>query len=341
MAKPAAPTYFQYLDGFRGIAALWVMIGHILIVYRIPIKIIGWPALAVDLFILISGFLMVRQAIARKQVEPLSSPTTWTAFWLRRFFRIAPLYFSILFIAILIAQSERGFDGSFRYLLSDGDHIANGAFMANLVSHVTFLFGLSPNFASAIANVPDWSISLEMQFYALFPFLMLLGERIGWMLLTAVIAATCVAAGAIFATFLQEFFQPSIIVLKINVFMGGMLIALALEDRKRSIVYVMVAAALMLLPLWGSFNFRFGVLRALICAGFGAVALCDGGKGKSAFSSVFSYIARTLGTKPFAVMAELSYGLYLVHFFVINTWSRLTAPDAILAHMGGQLTRSL
>src|ERR1019366_4714215 len=59
------------------------------------------------------------------------------------------------------------------------------------------------------------------------------------------------------------------------------------------------------------------------------------GKGKSAFSSVFSYIARTLGTKPFAVMAELSYGLYLVHFFVINTWSRLTAPDAILAHMGG------
>ena len=48
MAK-SAPAHFPYLDGLRGTAALWVMIGHILIIYEILIRISpGWLRIRVN-----------------------------------------------------------------------------------------------------------------------------------------------------------------------------------------------------------------------------------------------------------------------------------------------------
>jgi peptidoglycan/LPS O-acetylase OafA/YrhL len=42
---------------------------------------------------------------------------------------------------------------------------------ANILTHITFLFGLFPQYASNDV-LPDWSLSLEMQFYVAIPLIL-------------------------------------------------------------------------------------------------------------------------------------------------------------------------
>jgi peptidoglycan/LPS O-acetylase OafA/YrhL len=338
MAKTADSTHIGYLDGLRGIAALWVMLGHVLAIYGKFPPILSWTSLAVDIFILLSGFLMVHQATAREIHEPLYLPQTWLKFWLRRFFRLAPLYYTMLMIVVFYAQYQNGFDGSFQYQAWDSDSVrtAHRQFTPYVVSHISFLFGLSPEFHRS-TSMPDWSVSLEMQFYAFFPFLMLVGKRFGWLTLTAVVAAICIMGDVMFASFLHQFSLPSILLLKINVFMGGMLIAIASQKRNHQFAYLIVAAALMLLPIWGSAGFKLSLDRALICLGFGILAFGDSIKPPQMISWGISQVSLTLSSRPFVVLADLSYGVYLIHFTVILIWSRLTAPGARLSSLDNSL----
>ena len=50
-----AKKWSQELEGLRGLASLWVVLGHICILTRFQIPILSDPAIGVDLFILLSG----------------------------------------------------------------------------------------------------------------------------------------------------------------------------------------------------------------------------------------------------------------------------------------------
>ena len=89
------------LDGLRGFASLWVLLGHICILTQCNIPILSNPGLGVDLFILLSGYLMNKNYIERQHKEPWTSSRTIFSFWARRFFRIAPLYYILLIVAFL------------------------------------------------------------------------------------------------------------------------------------------------------------------------------------------------------------------------------------------------
>lgn len=49
---------------------------------------------------MISGFLMAHNYLARRETEPWQAWPTWRAFWVRRFFRIAPAYYLLLAVAL-------------------------------------------------------------------------------------------------------------------------------------------------------------------------------------------------------------------------------------------------
>ena len=85
-----------FLDGLRGFASLWVLVGHAMFLTGYKVMILAEPDLAVELFIIISGFLMTFHYQARQAREPWTAPDTWRIFWVRRFFRIAPLYYVCL-----------------------------------------------------------------------------------------------------------------------------------------------------------------------------------------------------------------------------------------------------
>jgi peptidoglycan/LPS O-acetylase OafA/YrhL len=95
----------ECLDGLRGLAAFWVLVGHCLILTGFSLPIIGKPDLGVDLFIFLSGFLMLFQYNLRKEKEDWSDTTTWIAFWVRRFFRLSPLYLVLLIVALAAGKA--------------------------------------------------------------------------------------------------------------------------------------------------------------------------------------------------------------------------------------------
>lgn len=72
----------SFLNAFRGAAALWVVVAHCMIWGGVPFNPIPDPKLAVDLFMLLSGFLML-YTVDRSRKD-------WGRFGLRRFFRLAP-----------------------------------------------------------------------------------------------------------------------------------------------------------------------------------------------------------------------------------------------------------
>jgi len=81
-------------------------------------------------------------------------------FFLRRFFRIAPMYY--LGIIYYIFQDGLGE----RYWLGDQHTIT----VSNIISNITFLNGINPYWITSL--VPGgWSITVEMMFYFFIPFL--------------------------------------------------------------------------------------------------------------------------------------------------------------------------
>jgi peptidoglycan/LPS O-acetylase OafA/YrhL len=189
----------NYLDGLRGFAACWVMIGHSLMATKSDLFLLSQPHYAVDLFMLISGFLMYYHAINRADREPLNDPRSWVIFWTRRLFRIAPVYYVMLAIAF-VAEPHLAI------WMQDYQH-KNEFFdrsWQNILAHYTFVFGVIPRFHHETA-LPDWSIWLEMQFYAVFPFIWILLSRIGPIKGSAILTACCCLFWAAFPSFMGSF----------------------------------------------------------------------------------------------------------------------------------------
>ena len=115
---------------------------------------------------MISGFLMAHNCLARSEREPWEAWSTWRTFWVRRYFRIAPAYYLLLLIALAIGPmlgSYRAAIGEpFPQTLTPAARYLDAS-LSNVWYHVTFLFGTLPDHAFR-TPLPDWSIGLEMQF---------------------------------------------------------------------------------------------------------------------------------------------------------------------------------
>ena len=304
----------ECLDGLRGIAALWVLVGHCMILTGFAFPIVDRPDLGVDLFILLSGFLMVFQYQLRSSVEDWAAPPTWIAFWIRRFFRIAPLFYLMLAAALLLGpmlyESRLAIDAfvgrspqqPWRYL---------DAGIRNIVLHVSFAFGLFPNYAYR-TPLPDWSLGLEMQFYAVFPFLVLLARKAGW-LWTAVLGS---AVGIIIALAFERaglhFPMPAFLPLKIQIFLCGMLIAAdSRGSRARLAAQFCLAVLLAAIPIGGDQDIIHFAARELLVVLF--FLLVHGRR-----IAAIGIASSVLGNKFFHWLGELSYGVYLVHLLILQ-----------------------
>jgi peptidoglycan/LPS O-acetylase OafA/YrhL len=311
-----------FLDGIRGLMAIWVFIYHAQFLTGAPIHIPA-GAIAVDVFMFISGLLMAFHYRNRQAAEPWESPTTWGQFYIRRIFRIAPLYYIFLCLTFMSLPSfiswERDIYAVFPLPWEDAlarDPSAYGLTLSNVFLHLSFLFGMFPTYASN-NTLPDWSLSLEMQFYCLFPFMMLFSRRFGFGAL--VIICTVIFAGSwkLFGVYITSepkvfgvFPQPSLLALKINCFLIGILVSEHFHQRRKDhpSLILMVAVALCLYHQALSFAAVVVVTAALL---FGTESWRDFGliDGVNLVRGAFSSrLARHFG--------DISYGIYLSHMLV-------------------------
>jgi len=119
-------------------------------------KIIAEGARGVQLFYIASAFTLFLSFKNRKtkEISPVKN------FFIRRFFRIAPIYYIGIFYYLL----QDGFGP--RYWLGDVTHVST----SNIIANATFIHGFNPYWIESI--VPGgWSIGVEMTFYVILPFL--------------------------------------------------------------------------------------------------------------------------------------------------------------------------
>ncbi|MDX8434826.1 acyltransferase [Mesorhizobium abyssinicae] len=309
----------ECLDGLRALAAMWVLVGHCLLLTGWRVPILGEPDLGVDLFIMLSGFLMVFHYQLRQDKEPWQRPETWLKFWTRRCFRIAPLFYVMLFLALALGpylyESRTVIDD---FLLRSHQaperYLDSG--LKNIVAHLLFLFGLLPNFAYR-TPLPDWSLGLEMQFYAVFPAVMLLVRRLGWIRSAVLIAALGGLVVFAMGQMSMHFPMPSFLALKMQVFLCGMLLAgVPHASRPRPILYLALAMLLAALPYGGEYGLGKLLIREVLVMGFFALVLYRMLPGMAGV--VAARIATTLGNRFFHLMGELSFSIYLIHLLVLQ-----------------------
>ncbi|HUD49991.1 acyltransferase [Parvibaculum sp.] len=310
-----AGTHINCLDGLRGIAALWVLVGHAMLLSGWFFPLVSRPGLAVDLFILLSGFLMLFHYELREKAEPWDKSSTWAIFWTRRFFRIAPLYYPLLALALIagpwIGDARADIAAIMQGTATPPARYADRG-LDNIVAHLTFVFGQMPHYAFRTA-LPDWSIGLEMSFYAAFPFIMLLVKRFTLPLTALALAALSIAILKLLPEYVAAFEQPAFLPMKLNVFLAGMLIAGA-RTRPDRLCLFMVALAILL--SMGPIRTEpvEHITRAAMAAGF---AFLVHGPRFLGVSGAAKWTDDFLGRAVFRRLGDLSYGVYLIHLLVL------------------------
>jgi len=304
----------ECLDGLRGVAALWVLLGHMMILTGFRLPLMSKPDLGVDLFILLSGFLMMFQYRLRAGREDWNAPGTWTAFWTRRFFRLAPLFYVTLAAALIAGPSIYAdrvvIDSFLGQSLQPPERYLDGS-LTNIALHLSFLFGLLPDYAFR-TPLPDWSLGLEMQFYLLFPFLILLGRRFGWITSALIAAGGGVAVALLAGAAGLDYPMPSFLPLKLQLFLAGMLLATG-ADESRARLWLRLGAAMLLaaIPIGGDQDLLHFAVRELLVFGFFALVYLRS-------LGVIDWISRLFGSRPFYWLGELSYGTYLIHLLILQ-----------------------
>ncbi|MDO8459330.1 MAG: acyltransferase [Burkholderiaceae bacterium] len=150
------------IHALRGIAALMVFLFHLHHIGRIPLPesvkmIASHGGLGVMLFFVLSSFSLL---YSNRAITQTINSAWLVTYFVKRFFRIAPLFYTMLgiycFLIIFV------FNG----------HIK----LSSLILNISFLFNFFPYEAEGLVWA-SWSIGVEMVFYALLPLIIILTRQ--------------------------------------------------------------------------------------------------------------------------------------------------------------------
>ena len=282
--KSSAENYFDMLDGWRGLSILFVLAAHLLPlgpkVFRLN-ETAGPIGMA--LFFTLSGFLITNFLIHRPNLKN---------FIIRRFFRIIPLAWLYLIIAmpILGVSLEYYPDHFFFY----ANWPAEGA------THLSFAKGTSH----------FWSLCVEMQFYVGIAVLFFVMREKSWLVipvLCVLITLYRVSDGAHIAinTYyrIDEILVGAVVALAYNDKIGSWLPALFKQVNP---YYMMALLLISCHPDSGFMNY----FRPYFAATLVASTLYNSSPRLSSF----------LNLNVLVYLASISYALYVIHPLLAHTW---------------------
>jgi exopolysaccharide production protein ExoZ len=154
------------LDQLRGLAVVAVVIMHAIVLtpraeqFPIVFKLSHPLGAGMQLFFVLSG-LMVALSLTRS----LNNGEGLFGYFLRRFSKIAPLYYLFIAINIFLFLTDRKFD-FFHYQLVHDTH-DDDIEIINISTNVLFLQGFNYKYLNTILD-GDWSIVNEVYFYIIY-----------------------------------------------------------------------------------------------------------------------------------------------------------------------------
>lgn len=320
--------HLDYLDGIRAIAAFWVMGAHCMEWggnHGIPIPN---PRIAVNIFIVMSGFLMNFHYLLRSPEAASRNIPEAVKFYIRRFFRIAPCYYLALILAFFVI-GDMHLKGYSVLRHSNPakfaqDVIYDPAYihytLSNLAAHLSFVFGLMPS-SSSSTMLPDWSISLEMQFYLVFPLIFFLLRRFRYFHVIWTLIALSFVLTAAFGRLpgirpgAQGLFpEPSFFFANSTLFLVGMMACDAAYDKSLSARGRFAAEVACVLAASLSTWYDRGNILIVILAAY--LLIVNSRRQKA---STFTGLSRRiLGNRITKFGADISYSVYLFHGFFLS-----------------------
>ena len=171
MAPPRSHARFPLFDSLRGLAAISIVFVHVGIFTNAFTdtwhgRLVSHLDIGVPFFFLLSAFLLYRPFVAAR-VRNVGRPA-FGGYARRRFLRIAPAYWAVLTIAAIVPGMAGAFTGNwwvyYGLLQNYPVYTAEGTCAVN---------------PYRCAIPPTWSLAVEVFFYVLLPFFVLLMAWIG------------------------------------------------------------------------------------------------------------------------------------------------------------------
>lgn len=300
-----ATRFFGSLDGLRCVSILAVLWHHCLPSGTHAIPLLRRGLHGVDLFFVISGFLITTLLLRERE---RTGRISLRHFWMRRTLRIFPLYYTMLGVYAL-----------FVYLFKRGTPGAAG-FIRNLPYHLTYTSNWAPGrgpFTFA------WSLAAEEQFYLLWPVaIIILGRSrpASAVAVFLVVQLLCEhidpgGVGDVAAFVLGVVHRVPVTIC------GGILVAFLLHSPRGHAVarrlcggrWTPLAAAVLALLVLGRETFPgagYAISASLVVLVCSCVVRED------------HVAARALALAPVAWIGRVSYGMYLMHVLVISAVHR-------------------
>jgi peptidoglycan/LPS O-acetylase OafA/YrhL len=311
--KSSAQSYLPYIDGLRALAVASVVVYH------------AWPQLlpggfiGVDVFFVISGFLITRLLAAEMQAGDFS----YFGFLVRRVRRLAPAAV-VCFAAVTVL-------GAMVFLPDAYEEFGRSLTAAAVMLANFYFHGQAGYFSPPAYEMPllhTWSLAVEDQFYLIWPLLLIsiLKFRSRYMLL-AIVAGLGIVSLAHAQASLSSDADYAFYMLAPRAWelLIGALLALARPVSLRPVVasglsifgMAMIVASALLLSRQSLFP---GLNAAPACIGTALVIVSGLGQ-RSLGARIFSW-------RPLVSVGLISYSLYLWHW-PLFTFARYYAGRAL------------
>jgi exopolysaccharide production protein ExoZ len=297
----------QSLDLLRGMAILMVVAAHCGLtttsfVPGLAAVVGGYGQLGVQLFFIVSGYTMMLTYGDRVDLAAAR------AFYIRRVFRIVPLFWIALVFYLLVTKGE-----GFREWAPDGVS-ARDVLLTIFFLHWTSITA----FNSVVPG--GWSIAVEMQFYLLFPLIIYLFRRNNGPLVTYGL----IALVSISAQFLADHYLVPLLAASLSKDPEHLANAFFVCSLPRQLICFGLGILLYDIverhsrPMLGALF----LLAAALCSTWGAMVAI-------LFFVALGVLAKNVTMSALVLFGRHSYAIYLVHFALISAVSALFPLDLL------------
>jgi peptidoglycan/LPS O-acetylase OafA/YrhL len=324
LTRRRVAVHLPYLDSIRGLAALYVAIGHIwqFIVFQPPyanlpkiFSLLNFGHIAVGIFIVLSGYCLMLPIASQGHVEQEAG---WIkAFLRRRAYRIYPAYIVAIVISLLlIAATGVGMDPQ-RIWTKGLNHFSG----ESIGSHLLLMHNLT-RFQWTI-NTPMWSVALEWQIYLVFGAILIpLWKRVHPYVMLAVLFALTAWTSGIPSLhdkclwFVGLFFMGAIAACYGTRTSAGVE-GLGLPSKLWNVAGLRCAIPALLVFALTSTKANL-ILVSDIALGIG-VSGCLVWLQRTWNHTPEHRLFKVLSAKPLTVLGAMSYSIYLLHFPILET----------------------
>lgn len=290
--------YIPSIDGLRAIAVL------IVILYHLDIELLKGGFIGVDVFFVISGFLITRNILTAQEKNSFS----FKQFYLARLRRLYPALLTTILISCAIA-----------FLLFSPGHLieTSSSAIAATLSFANIYFWNSAGYFDTQATFKPllhyWSLSVEEQFYLFWPaFLLLLLSITKSAKKQKIFIFLLILISLTYTEFLLSkdpdlafyWFHSRIY----EFLIGSILVGYSSKNLTSTTQFVLTLSGLIVI-----FTTAITYKNSTEFPGINALLPCIGAA-LLIYTREFSFTKLALANKPMRWVGKLSYSLYLVHW---------------------------